>query len=62
MIAANAMAHGRTPYSVHYNQVFNDLNGPWNAMLQKAFFSGQIDQAVSTAQQQFNQLLSSSSQ
>ncbi len=62
MIAANAMAHGRTPYSVHYNQVFNDLNGPWNGMLQKAFFSGQIDQAVSTAQQQFNQLLSSSSQ
>jgi len=60
--AANAMAHGRTPYSVHYNQLINDLNGPWNAMLQKAFFSGQIDQAVSTAQQQFTQILSSSSQ
>jgi len=54
------MAHGRTPYSVHYNQLINDQNGPWNAMLQKAFFGGQIDQAVSTAQQQFTQILSSS--
>jgi len=60
--AANAMAHGRTPYSVHYNQVFNDQNGPWNAMLQKAFFSGQVDQATSTAQQQFTQILSSPNQ
>jgi len=60
VIAANAMAHGRTLYSVHDNQLFNDLNGPWNAMLQKAFFSGQIDQAVNTAQQQFTQILSSS--
>ena len=58
--AANAMAHGRTPYSVHYNQLINDQNGPWNAMLQKAFFGGQIDQAVSTAQQQFTQILSGS--
>jgi len=60
--AANAMAHGHTIYSVHDNQLFNDLNGPWNAMLQKAFFSGQIDQAIATGQQQFTQILSSSSQ
>ncbi len=60
VIASNAMAHGRTPYSVHYNQVFNDQNGPWNSMLQQAFFSGSIDQALSTGQQQFEQILSSS--
>jgi multiple sugar transport system substrate-binding protein len=60
VIAATAMAHGRTIYSVHDNQLFNDQNGPWNTMLQKAFFTGQIDQAVATGQQQFTQILSSS--
>ncbi len=59
VIAANAMAHGRTPYTIPYNQLFNDPNGAWNTMLQKAFFTGQIDQATSTAQQQFTQILSS---
>ncbi len=58
--AATAMAHGHTIYSVHDNQLFNDQNGPWNTMLQKAFFTGQIDQAVATGQQQFTQILSSS--
>jgi multiple sugar transport system substrate-binding protein len=59
--ASNAMAQGRTPYSVHYNQLFNDQNGPWIGALQKAIFDGQIDQAVSTAQQQYTQILNSSS-
>ncbi|QBD82942.1 ABC transporter substrate-binding protein [Ktedonosporobacter rubrisoli] len=58
---ANAMAKGRTPYSVHYNQLFNDANGPWIAAIQKAVFDGQVDQALNTAQQQFTQILNSSS-
>ena len=59
-ITANAMAHGRTPYSVHYNELFNDANGPWLAMIQQAVFSGQIDAAMSTAQKRFTQILSTS--
>jgi len=54
-------AKGKTPYSVHYNELFNDPSGPWGAMLQQAIFSGQIDQAINTAQQRFTQILSSSS-
>jgi multiple sugar transport system substrate-binding protein len=60
-ITANAMAHGRTPYSVHYNELFNDQNGPWLAMIQQAVFSGQIDQALRRGQQRFTQILNSSS-
>jgi multiple sugar transport system substrate-binding protein len=61
VVTANAMAHGRTPYSVHYNELFNDANGPWLAMIQQAVFSGQIDQAMRAAQQRFTRILSSSS-
>lgn len=61
VVTSNAMAHGRTPYSVHYNELFNDQNGPWLAMLQQAIFNGQIDQALTTAQQRFTQILNSAS-
>lgn len=61
VVTSNAMAHGRTPYSVHYNELFNDQNGPWLAMLQQAIFNGQINQSLSTAQQRFTQILNSSS-
>lgn len=56
---SQAMAKGRTPYSVHYNQLFNDTNGPWLAMLQKAIFDGQVDNAMKTAQDQFTKILNS---
>jgi multiple sugar transport system substrate-binding protein len=58
---AQAEAKGQTPYSVHYNETFNDPSGPWLAMLEQAIFSGQVDQAINTAQQRFTQILSSSS-
>jgi multiple sugar transport system substrate-binding protein len=61
IVVAEAEANGRTPYSVHYNELFNDPNGPWLAMFQQAIFSGQVDQAMSSAQQRFTQILSSSS-
>ena len=56
---SQAEAKGQTPYSVHYNELFNDPSGPWLAMLEQAIFSGQVDQAVSTAQQRFTQIMSS---
>lgn len=58
---SQAEAKGQTPYSVHYNELFNDPSGPWLAMLEQAIFSGQVDQAVSTAQHRFTQIMSSSS-
>jgi len=55
---AQAMAMGRTPYSVHYNDLFNDPNGPWLAMIETAVFEGKIDEAIATAQQSFRQIMS----
>ncbi|MBK8046864.1 MAG: ABC transporter substrate-binding protein [Anaerolineales bacterium] len=40
--AAQAMAMGKTPYTVVYNQLFNDANGPWLKMLQTAVFDGKV--------------------
>jgi multiple sugar transport system substrate-binding protein len=56
---ADAMALGRTPYSLKYNELFNDANGPWLAMLQTAIFDGKVDEAIATAQQAFTQIMTS---
>ena len=60
ILVAHQMSIGKTVYSVHENQLINDNNGPWATMLQRAIFGGDIDGAMSTAQQQFTQILSSS--
>jgi len=56
---SSAFAQGRTPYTTHYNQLFNDTNGPWITAVEKAVFDGNIDDALATAQDQFTQILSS---
>ncbi len=39
LIAADAMAKGRTPYSVVFNDLINSANGPWNTTLSKVLFA-----------------------
>ena len=39
LIAADAMAKGRTPYSVVFNDLINSANGPWNTMLSSVLFA-----------------------
>jgi multiple sugar transport system substrate-binding protein len=56
--AAQAMALGNTPYSLVYNQLFNDANGPWLKMIQTAVFNGDVEGAVQTAQDEFTKILS----
>jgi multiple sugar transport system substrate-binding protein len=54
----NAMfKEGRTPYLLPYNDIFNDANGPWLAMLQRAVFDGEIDAAIEEAQDSFSSIL-----
>jgi len=55
--AAEAMAMGKTPYTVVYNQLFNDANGPWLKMIQTAVFDGKVEEAVNTAQEEFTKIL-----
>lgn len=54
---AEAMALGKTPYSFVYNELFNDANGPWLQMIQKAIFDGDVDGAIADAQARFEQIL-----
>jgi multiple sugar transport system substrate-binding protein len=39
LTAADAMAEGRTPYSVVFNDLINSANGPWNTTLSKVLFA-----------------------
>lgn len=57
---SHALTIGKTVYSVKENELINDNNGPWVAMLQKAIFDGQIDQAIANGQSQFTQILAAS--
>lgn len=52
LIAADAMAKGRTPYSTVFNDLINSANGPWITMLNTAFFGGPdaIEPAIQAAQ------------
>ncbi len=59
VVPAKAMATGRTPYTVKYNELFNDANGPWLAMIQEAIFGKGVDEAVSKAQDSFTKILNS---
>ncbi len=55
--AAQAMAMGKTPYSLVYNQLFNDANGPWLKMIQTAIFDGNVEQAVQDGQDEFTKIM-----
>ena len=57
-MASAAMQAGRTPYSVHFNQLINDPNGPWLAMIQEAVFGKGVDAAIKDAQPRFRKILS----
>ena len=54
---SSAMAQGRTPYSVYYDQMFNDANAPWLKMLQSSIFDGNVDASISTCQASFTKIL-----
>jgi ABC-type glycerol-3-phosphate transport system substrate-binding protein len=49
-IFGQMMAKGKTPYSVVENALFNDNNGPWIKMINKAVFGGNIKQAQADGQ------------
>ena len=56
-VAASTLSVGHTPYSLVYNDLFNDPNGPWLLMLQVAIFDGDIDGAIQEAQERFSQIM-----
>ena len=58
LTAASALAVGHSPYSLVYNDLFNDPNGPWLEMLQVAILDGDIDGALQLGQDRFTQIMS----
>ena len=50
-VLGEAMEKGRTPYSTVENALFNDNNGPWAKMINRAVFDGDIAQAQEEGQQ-----------
>ncbi|WP_180899171.1 ABC transporter substrate-binding protein [Martelella soudanensis] len=63
LIAAKAMAKGRTPYSPVFNDLINSRNGPWVTMLNKAFYAGseeEVDEAMAEAQQEMQAIIDAS--
>ncbi|MBV9673050.1 MAG: sugar ABC transporter substrate-binding protein [Verrucomicrobia bacterium] len=59
LVCARMMAEGRTPFTVKYNELFNDQNGPWLAMFQEAVFGKGVDAAVKNGQTRFTAILNS---
>ena len=56
--ASSTLSVGHTPYSLVYNELFNDANGPWLLMIQTAIFDGDIDGAIAAAQERFTEIMS----
>ena len=44
-----ALTNSETPRTLGYNEIFNDLNGPWLAALQSGIFGDDLDGALQTA-------------
>ena len=54
-----ALAQGQTPRTLGYNEIFNDLNGPWLAALQSGIFGDDLDGALQTANDAIQSILDS---
>ena len=48
---AQALGKGFTPYTLHFNDMVNSDSSPWIQMIQTAIFDGDVDGAISTAQE-----------
>jgi multiple sugar transport system substrate-binding protein len=59
LIAANAMAKGRTPYTPVFNDLINSANGPWITMLNTAVFGEEaaVEPAIRTAQETMQSII-----
>ena len=50
LVANNeVLVTGDTPNTLGYNEIFNDKNGPWIAAIQTGIFGGDLDGALSSA-------------
>ncbi|MCC5974937.1 MAG: sugar ABC transporter substrate-binding protein [Rubellimicrobium sp.] len=56
-VATDAMAQGRTPSTVVYNDIYNSATGPWLQFLQEAIYGDDVDEAAAIAQETIQMIL-----
>lgn len=56
-VATEAMAQGRTPSTVVYNDIYNSATGPWLQFLQEAIYGDDVDEAAAIAQETIQSIL-----
>lgn len=56
-VPADAMAKGKTPYSVVYNDLINSPNSPWTQMMNAVTYGDDVDGAIATAQQAMQSII-----
>jgi multiple sugar transport system substrate-binding protein len=56
-VATDAMAQGRTPSTVVYNDIYNSSTGPWLQFLQEAIYGDDVDEAAEIAQETIQSIL-----
>jgi multiple sugar transport system substrate-binding protein len=54
-----ALINSQTPRTLGYNEIFNDLNGPWLAALQSGIFGDDLDGALQAANDGIQSILDS---
>lgn len=54
-----ALKSGQTPRALGYNEIFNDINGPWLAAIRKAVFDGDVDGGLTLGQDGIQAILDS---
>jgi multiple sugar transport system substrate-binding protein len=54
-----ALKEGQTPRTLGYNEIFNDVNGPWLAAIRTAVFDGDVDGALTTGNDAIQAILDS---
>ena len=52
-----ALKQGATPRTLGYNEIFNDVNGPWLATIRKAVFDGDVDGAIAAGDKAIQAIL-----
>ncbi len=56
-ISEQGVMEGHTPYSTVFNDLFNNSNGPWTAMLGRAIFEPAPERALQRGQSEMQQII-----
>jgi multiple sugar transport system substrate-binding protein len=56
-VSEQGVREGHTPYSTVFNDLFNNSNGPWAAMLGRAIFEADPDRALRRGQNEMQEII-----